>query len=77
MKKLNKTSQTHSDVLNVKSLATMEMNAMDTLFVVNVEKTKPNHNTIDCNLNNRCVNCSEDHPSYKRSCLGWKNKNKS
>ena len=73
MKKLNNTSQTHSNVLNAKNLAIMEVYAMDTLYVVNVERERePNHTTIDCNLNNRCANCGEDHPSYTRSCPVWK-----
>ena len=29
---------------------------------------EPNHTTIDCNLNNRCANCGENHPS----CPVWK-----
>ena len=33
---------------------------------------EPNHTTINCNLNNRCANCDEDHPSYSRSCPAWK-----
>ena len=33
---------------------------------------EPNRTTIDCKLNNRCANCSEDHPSYTRSCPVWK-----
>ena len=33
---------------------------------------EPNHTTINCNLNNRCANCDEDHPSYTRSCPAWK-----
>ena len=32
------------------------------------------HPTIDYNLNNRCANCNEDHPSYTRSCPAWKKK---
>ena len=38
MKKLNNTSKIHSDVLNAKNLAIMEVYAMDTLYVVNVER---------------------------------------
>ena len=32
---------------------------------------EPNHTTINCNVN-RYANCSENHPSYTRSCPAWK-----
>ena len=52
MKKLNNTFQTHSDVLNAQNLAIMEVYAMDTLYVVNVERerTKPYHHQLMCQL---------------------------
>ena len=47
MKKLNIVFQTHSDSLNAKNLATMEMYAMDTLYVVNEEReNKPFHHWL-------------------------------
>ena len=52
----------------------MEVYAMDILYVVNVERREPNHTTTDCKLNNRCANCSEDHPFYTRTCPIWKKK---
>ena len=70
MEKLNNISQIHSNLLNAKNLAIMEVYAMDILYAVNVER-ESNHTTINCNLNNRCANC-EDHLSYTRSCPAWK-----
>ena len=49
----------------------MEVYAMDTLNVVNVER-EPNHITINYKLNNRCANCDEDHPSDTRIFPVWK-----
>ena len=65
MKKLKHISLIHSDAINAKNLAIMGVYAMDILYVVNVESE-------NINLNNRCANCGEDHPSYTRSCPAWK-----
>ena len=49
----------------------MELYAMDTLYVLNAERENQIIPSLTAN-STTCANCSENHPSYTRTCSVWK-----